>query len=148
MLVLLEEKPSGSTISTSPDTEGEKPSLSLEQPLSLDEQDLSTQTTSETHEKLSQTIQDPACVLEDRKRIEEELESLNSPCELEFSICIRFQEAVVGRAKKKVKVSQGRPLVKGKGLVCLEMIWLSGGTDSKDKLHQLLQYLKNKLDRL
>ena len=141
LLVLLEGKSSihDGSKSASPDTEPVCGEERLSSP-QLDEQTL------ESPETLSDT---KGSLLEEQRRIEEELVSLSTPCKLGFSVCIKFQEAVVvGRARKKVKMSQGRPLVKGKGLVCLELTWLSGDTDSKDMLHQLLQYLKNKLDRL
>ena len=87
--------------------------------------------------------------LEEQRRIEEELESLCTPCNIEFTICIkRHQEAITAK-KQKRKITKGgaAKTMEDKEMVCLEMSWVRGDTD-RDVLHQLLQYFQNKLDTL
>lgn len=53
----------------------------------------------------------------------------------------------MARGKKKLKGRQAREVVEDKEAVCLEVNWIHGNTD-REILHQLLQYLQNKLDML
>lgn len=86
--------------------------------------------------------------LEEQRRIKEELESLCMPCNMEFTISIRHHREAVTAKKQKKKLKGGAAkTVEVKEMVCLEMSWIHGDTD-RDILHQLLQYLQNKIDTL
>ena len=83
---------------------------------------------------------------ETQQKIKAKLDSLSVPCHIEFTAHITLKPANIASspAKKRRKGSgKGSEESEDKG-VWLELDWVQGDTD-KDLLHQLLQFLHNKM---
>lgn len=81
--------------------------------------------------------------IELQRTIEAEMASLCTPCNMEFAARIKFQDvpAASSTAKRKKRTESPARSEEGKE-VCLELHWVHG---DRDLLHQLLQYLQNKM---
>ena len=84
----------------------------------------------------------------EKEQIEAELASLCTPCKMEFTARIKLQEQAAERSS--VKKRKKGAMAAGGGMeraVCVELDWIEGDQD-KDLLHQLLQYLQNKMNSI
>lgn len=87
-----------------------------------------------------------------QKQIEMEIEALCFPCDLHFTCTITLvtpgetdgRGGCSKRRKKGKRASEEGG--EGREMVCLELQWLEGNMD-KDQLHQIMQYLSNKMDQ-
>ena len=85
-----------------------------------------------------------------RKEVEEAIEALCPPCDLHFTCCVTVSalgDTNEGEACRKRRRNEERHIGEGVGdeeVVCVELQW-AGGNTSRDQLHQIVQYLRNKM---
>ncbi len=79
--------------------------------------------------------------------LNEQIEALSPPCHLEFTCSIKREDTVspTSSSAKRRKKTPLIPCKKGEGkTLCLEMKWTTTDED-RDQLHQIMQYLENKM---
>lgn len=82
--------------------------------------------------------------IELEKKTTAEIESLCTPCRMEFTCCVKLATPENLSQKKKKKESDPEG-VEGLERICVELDWIDGDDGGKDLLHQLLQYLQNQM---
>ena len=80
-------------------------------------------------------------------KIMAELEALSTPCLIQFSCSLGYTHQEESSPKKRKLDTKAKALPKGEedGL-CVQFEWIDG--KDKDSLHQIVQYLQNKLQQL
>ena len=85
------------------------------------------------------------CVKEERERVEAEIASLCTPCKMEFTACIELQAKGDAKRRKRGGVEEEEEEEEEESKhVCVELCWVDGD-QSRDLLHQLMQFLQNKM---
>lgn len=82
-----------------------------------------------------------------QRQTEEEIEALCVPCNIEFICCIKLEEAAASastKRKKKKGTRSKRETEASKEVVVLELE-LVQGDESRDSLHQIMQYIQNRM---
>jgi len=83
-----------------------------------------------------------------RQKLEEELEGLSSPCEVNFTCSVALTVPdEMSRSTKQSKTenkSDNGSCGERREIVAIELRW-NGKDEHKDQLHQIVQYLQNKM---